>query len=132
MNIVLFDGVCNLCDNTVLLLIKYDKNNQLHFAAQQSNAGIKLMDQYAINSNNASVIFIKNETVYVKSDAIIEIANFLSGWPSILKAGKFIPINIRNWFYNLIAKYRYNIFGKNLIITNTISIFICLSNIIFQ
>jgi predicted DCC family thiol-disulfide oxidoreductase YuxK len=112
MNIVLFDGVCNLCDNTVLLLIKYDKNNQLHFAAQQSNAGIKLMDQYAINSNNASVIFIKNETVYVKSDAIIEIANFLTGWPSILKAGKFIPINIRNWIYDLIAKYRYKIFGK--------------------
>lgn len=112
MNIVLFDGVCNLCDNTVLLLIKYDKNNQLHFAAQQSNAGIKLMDQYAINSNNASVIFIKNENVYVKSDAIIEIAKFLTGWPSILKAGKFLPINIRNWIYDLIAKYRYNIFGK--------------------
>jgi predicted DCC family thiol-disulfide oxidoreductase YuxK len=112
MNIVLFDGVCNLCDNTVLLLIKYDKNNQLHFAAQQTNAGIKIMNQHAINANNSSVIFIKNETVYEKSDAIIEIAKFLTGWPSILKVGNFIPLNIRNWIYDVIAKYRYKIFGK--------------------
>lgn len=112
MNIVLFDGVCNLCDNTVLLLIKYDKNNQLYFAAQQTNAGSKIMNQYGIHANTASVIFIKNGTVYVKSDAIIEIAKLLKGWPRILIAGKMIPLKIRNWIYDLIAKYRYKIFGK--------------------
>ena len=112
MNIVLFDGVCNLCNNTILFLIKHDKNNQLHFAAQQTNAGVKIMNQYGINLNTSSVIFIKNETVYVRSDAVIEIAKQLNGWPRILLAGKILPLNIRNWVYDLIAKYRYKIFGK--------------------
>ena len=112
MNIVLFDGVCNLCDNTVLLLIKYDKNNQLHFAAQQTNAGLKIMNEYGINTNTSSVIFIKNDTVYFKSEAIIEIAKLLKGWPRILIVGRILPLNVRNWIYDLIAKYRYKVFGK--------------------
>ena len=49
MNIVLFDGVCNLCSKTVLFLTKFDKKNNLHFAAQQTNAGAKIMNQYLLD-----------------------------------------------------------------------------------
>lgn len=112
MNIILFDGVCNLCNGTVMFLIKHDKNNQLHFAAQQTSAGEKIINQYHINDNHQSVIFIKNELVYFKSDAIIEIGKLLTGWPRIIVVGVVFPSFFRNWLYDLIAKNRYKFFGK--------------------
>jgi predicted DCC family thiol-disulfide oxidoreductase YuxK len=51
MNIILFDGVCNLCNSVVSFLIKYDRQNNLHFAAQQLSAGQKLMLQHTIATN---------------------------------------------------------------------------------
>ncbi len=112
MNIILFDGVCNLCNSTVTFLIKHDKNNQLHFAAQQTSAGEKIKKQYHITDNHQSVIIIKNELVYFKSDAIIEIGKLLTGWPRILVVGVIFPAFFRNWLYDLIAKNRYKFFGK--------------------
>ncbi len=112
MNIVLFDGVCNLCNSTVLFLIKHDANNQLNFSAQQTEAGKNIMLQNNIAIDNTSVIFIKETKVYDKSDAIIEIAKLLTGWPSILQYGRIVPKWFRNFLYDLIAKNRYRIFGK--------------------
>ncbi len=112
MNIVLFDGVCNLCNSTVLFLIKHDTNNQLNFSAQQTEAGKNIMLQNNIAIDNNSVIFIKETKVYDKSDAIIEIAKLLTGWPSILQYGRIVPKWFRNFLYDLIAKNRYRIFGK--------------------
>ncbi len=112
MNIVLFDGICNLCNSTVSFLIKYDTNNNLHFAAQQTETGKKIMMQYDIKDDNKSVILIKHDKVFYKSNAIIEITTLLSGWPRILKYSKIIPGFIRDALYDLIAKYRYGIFGK--------------------
>jgi len=112
MSIVLFDGVCNLCNSTVLFLIKHDTNNQLKFSAQQTEAGKSIMLQNNIATNNNSVIFIKETKVYDKSDAIIEIAQLLTGWPSILQYGRIVPKWFRNFMYDFIAKNRYRIFGK--------------------
>ena len=112
MNIVLFDGVCNLCNSTVLFLIKHDGNNQLHFAAQQTTKGQHILEQYGVNENCKSVVFIKNHVPYYKSDAIIEIVKLLTGWPKILTAGVLFPKCFRNWMYDLIANYRYKVFGK--------------------
>ena len=112
MNIVLFDGLCNLCNNTVSFLIKYDKKNNLHFAAQQTNAGVKIMNQHLVKQDSRSVIFIKDASVYYKSDAIIEIAKLLSGWPRIAILAVIFPKFLRNWVYNLVAQNRYKIFGS--------------------
>ena len=114
MNIVLFDGLCNLCNNTVLFLIKFDKKNNLHFAAQQTNAGAKIMNQYLVNQDARSVIFIKENLVYYQSDAIIEIAKLLSGWPRIAILAIVFPKFLRNWAYDLVANNRYKIFGKQM------------------
>lgn len=115
MNIILFDGVCNLCNSVVSFLIKYDRQNNLHFAAQQLSAGQKLMLQHAIATNNNSVVFIKNEKVYFKSDAIIEIAKLLSGWPKLLMMGVVLPKFFRDGLYDIIANNRYKLFGKRAI-----------------
>jgi predicted DCC family thiol-disulfide oxidoreductase YuxK len=112
MNIILFDGVCNLCGNSVSLLIKYDKNNIFRFAAMQTKAGENIMQEYHILNDRKSIILIKQGTVFYKSDAIIEIAKQITGWPSILKYGFLFPKFLRDGIYDLIAKNRYFLFGK--------------------
>ena len=112
MNIILFDGVCNLCGNSVSLLIKYDKNNIFRFAAMQTKAGENIIQEYHILNDRKSIILIKERTVFYKSDAIIEIAKQITGWPSILKYGFLFPKFLRDGIYDLIAKNRYFLFGK--------------------
>lgn len=118
MNIVLFDGVCNLCNATVLFLIKHDRNNKLHFAAQQLDAGINLLKESNIIaspnllSEKNSVVFLKDGQIFYKTDAVIEIAKLLKGWPSIFQYIFILPKRFRDFFYDLIAKNRYRIFGK--------------------
>jgi predicted DCC family thiol-disulfide oxidoreductase YuxK len=112
MNIVLFDGICNLCSSTVSFLIKHDTKNLLHFAAQQNQSGKELMQAHGIKEDNNSVLFLKNDKVYSKSDAMIEIAKHLTGWPKMLKYSYIIPTFLRNGMYDMIAKNRYRIFGK--------------------
>ena len=112
MNIILFDGVCNLCSNSVSLLIKYDKNNIFRFAAMQTKAGENIMQDYHILNDRKSIILIKEGTVFYKSEAIIEIAKKITGWPSILKYGFLFPKFLRDGMYDLIAKNRYFLFGK--------------------
>jgi predicted DCC family thiol-disulfide oxidoreductase YuxK len=112
MNIILFDGVCNLCSNSVSLLIKYDKNNIFRFAAMQTKAGERIMQEYHILNDRKSIILIKKGTVFYKSDAVIEIAKQITGWPSILKYGFLFPKFLRDGMYDLIAKNRYHFFGR--------------------
>lgn len=112
MNIILFDGVCNLCNHTVRFLIKYDKNNILKFAASQTIAGANIIRQYSVLNEGKSVVFIKDEIVFYKSDAIIEIAKLINGWPHLFKYACLFPKFLRDGMYNLIAKNRYSLFGK--------------------
>lgn len=112
MNIVLFDGVCNLCNGAVNMLIKHDGNNELYFAAQQTVSGEALLKKYGLNDNLKTIIFIRNNSIFYKSDAVIEIAKLTTGWTKVLKFAIYIPENIRNWMYNLVANNRYTIFGK--------------------
>ena len=111
MNIVLFDGICILCNSTVKFLIKHDTNNTLCFVAQQTEKGQILLKEYNLMNDN-SVILIKSGEVYNKSDAIIEIAKLIRGWPTLLKYAKYFPNWMRNGIYNFVAKYRYSFFGK--------------------
>jgi predicted DCC family thiol-disulfide oxidoreductase YuxK len=118
MNIVLFDGVCNLCNSTVLFLIKHDRNNNLHFAAQQTDAGINLLKEsnFMVSPNllseKNSVILLKEGQVFYKSDAIIEISKLLTGWPHYIKYVAIFPRWFRDFFYDVVANYRYTLFGK--------------------
>ena len=111
MNIVLFDGVCNLCNSTILFLIKHDTNRNLHFAATQTESGKNLMRQYNILDEEKSVFFIKDGIVFSKSNAVIEIAKQITGWPHVFKFGLLFPAFIRDGVYNLIAKNRYALMG---------------------
>ena len=113
MPIILFDGICNFCNRTINIILKYDQDAYFQFAASQSNAGINILQQFKLDQKaSASVILIDNEKVYTKTDAVIQIAKHLSGWPKLFRFIKFIPKSIRNFGYDLIAKNRYTLFGK--------------------
>ena len=112
MNIIVFDGVCNFCNRIVQIIIRHDPSAQIHFAAQQSEAGENLMKDIAIKENSNSVLFVKDGLVYYQSDAVIEIAKLLKGWPSLFKYSIIVPRFIRNYIYQLVAANRYRLFGK--------------------
>ena len=111
--IILFDGICNLCNYWVDFIIKRDKDKTLKFATLQSDAGKKIANQFSIvNKNIDSIIFIKGGNYFARSDAVLEIAKELKSVWKILYLLKVIPRHLRNFIYDLIAKYRYAIFGK--------------------
>lgn len=112
MNIIVFDGVCNFCNRVVQLIIRHDPSAQIHFTAQQTEAGEKLLHQYSIKESISSVVFITKGAVYYQSDAVIEIAKLLTGWPTVFKYTIIVPRFFRNYIYQLIAANRYRLFGK--------------------
>lgn len=112
-NIILFDGVCNLCCGWVNFLIRRDKRTRFKFASLQSESGKKLSEVLSLNSNQIeTVVYIKENQHYIESNAILEIVKDLGGiWKSIL-IFKLIPKPIRDNLYRFIARKRYKIFGK--------------------
>jgi len=112
MNIIVFDGVCNFCNRVVQIIIRHDPSAQIHFTAQQTEAGEQLLHQYPIKESISSVVFITKGAVYYQSDAVIEIAKLLTGWPSVFKYTIIVPRFFRNYIYQLIAANRYRLFGK--------------------
>jgi hypothetical protein len=70
------------------------------------------MQQHHLTGDNNSVILINDNRVYYKSDAIIETAKLITGWPKVFKYSIIVPRFLRDAIYNVIAKYRYKIFGK--------------------
>ncbi|MFN7691459.1 MAG: thiol-disulfide oxidoreductase DCC family protein [Bacteroidota bacterium] len=111
--ILLFDGVCNLCNNTVLFVIKRDRKKQIRFGAIQSQEGKKLLQKFGIDQQYlGSLIFIDEGKVYLKSSGALRLSKYLSGlWP-LLYALMVIPAFIRNPIYDFVAANRYKWFGK--------------------
>ncbi len=111
--LLLFDGVCNLCNEYVQFVVKRDPKAQFIFAPLQSSTGKEVLEKYGLPTESLStVILLKKETIYMESDVAIEITKNLSGlWP-VLSIFSIIPRIIRNPIYRWIAKNRYRWFGK--------------------
>jgi len=112
--IILFDGVCNLCNDSVQLIIERDKNDVFRFASLQSEVGQKLTTERGIDQEAMdSIILIEPGIAYYeKSTAALEISKHLSGGYSLLRYFSFLPEGFRNGVYDIIAKNRYKWFGK--------------------
>ena len=111
--IILFDGVCNLCNSSVQFVIKHDPDAVFKFASLQSDAGQKLLHKYNLTANNFnSFVLIEDNTAYTKSTAALKVAKQLAGLTKLLYGFIIVPPFIRNAVYNLIANNRYKWFGK--------------------
>ncbi|MBQ0148299.1 MAG: thiol-disulfide oxidoreductase DCC family protein [Flavobacteriaceae bacterium] len=111
--IIFFDGVCNLCNSTVQFIIENDSQNKFHFSSLQSNFGQKFLEENNLKTENFdSIILLENNEVYQKSDAAIKIASHLDSPYNYLMLFSILPKFIRDFFYSIVAKNRYRIFGK--------------------
>ena len=112
-HILLFDGVCNLCNGVVQFIIKRDRKGKFKFAALQSESGQELLKQLGFSTANFdSFVFIKGNKHFIKSTAVLHVLKELGGLWKLLYVFILIPTPIRDFFYNVIAKTRYHIFGK--------------------
>jgi predicted DCC family thiol-disulfide oxidoreductase YuxK len=112
--ILLFDGVCNLCNSTVQWILARDKKAQFRFAALQSEIGQALLIQHGIDTQSIdSVILIDGDRVFIKSDAALEVATRIGGAWTLMGIFYIIPRPIRNIVYDWIARNRYRWFGKH-------------------
>lgn len=113
-NIILFDGVCNLCDASVQFIIKHDKKDVFRFVALQSDLGLEIIKYIGIDARNIDSIILYKPGIayYYKSSAALEIAKELGGFFSLVTLFKIIPEIFRNKIYDYIAKNRYKWYGK--------------------
>ncbi|MAW93788.1 MULTISPECIES: thiol-disulfide oxidoreductase DCC family protein [unclassified Leeuwenhoekiella] len=111
--IILFDGVCNLCNGAINFIIKHDPKAQFKFASLQGETGTHLLDKHRINPKKTdSIILIEPDRVSVKSAAALRISKDLNKGYPLLYAFMIIPGLIRNAVYDFIARNRYKWFGK--------------------
>ena len=111
--IVLFDGVCNLCNRSVQFIIERDPEGHFRFASLQSGLGEELRARLEIDPREVdSVILVEGDRWYKESDAALRIARGLGGAWKALWALRFVPRFLRDGAYRLIARNRYRWFGR--------------------
>jgi len=111
--ILLFDGVCNLCNSSVQFILKRNKKGNIRFASLQSEFASNALKNSNLPPNYLnSLVLLENGNTYVKSDAALRLSKNLSGLWRFGSIFLIVPKFIRNAVYDLIAKYRYNWFGK--------------------
>lgn len=112
--LVLFDGVCNLCNSSVQFIIRNDKNNIFLFAPLQGKTGQEIISKFSIDTGNTDSILLYSpkDDISTKSTAALKIAKGLKAPINFLVGFMIIPKFLRNWIYDLIARKRYKWFGR--------------------
>ena len=112
--IVLFDGICNLCNASVVFILQRERRPEFIFASIQSETGQKLLNRCGLPPDYIeAVILIENKKVYTGSNAALRIGQRLKfPWSFLATLGFVVPTVLRDWVYRQIAKHRYRWFGK--------------------
>jgi predicted DCC family thiol-disulfide oxidoreductase YuxK len=111
--VLLFDGVCNLCNSSVQFIIERDPNARFRFASLQSEEGQALLSRFEnCPADLSSVVLVQDEQLYARSEAALRVARQLGGGWSLLYAFIVVPRPIRDAVYDWIARNRYRWFGK--------------------
>lgn len=111
--VLLFDGVCNLCNASVQWVLKRDRKGIFRFASLQSQTGQELLKAFGFSQENFdTVVLIDGEHIFTRADAPLEVVRRLGGAWSLLTVFKIIPRSVRNAVYDWVARNRYRWFGK--------------------
>ena len=117
--IVLYDGICGLCNRLIQFLLKRDVNDRFRFAPLQSEFADSLLRRHGINAIDLDTVYVvvdhsrSTERVLARSDAMLLVMQELGGIWSAARLGTLVPRFIRNRLYDLVARNRYRIFGKH-------------------
>ena len=111
--IILFDGVCNLCDSSVQFIIKHDDRDVFRFASLQSEIGQQILKHIGVDPTKVDsiVLYVPGVAYYLKAEAAIQISSELNSWHRFLSYLSFTG-SIGNFVYDYIAKNRYKWYGK--------------------
>jgi len=112
-HIVVFDGVCNFCNTAVNFIIKRDPEAKFVFTPMQTKLAKELMSKYQVNNVGVDTfLLIKDDKCFMWSSAALEITKDLSGAWFVFLVFKIVPARIRDFFYKVFARNRYNLFGR--------------------
>jgi predicted DCC family thiol-disulfide oxidoreductase YuxK len=117
--IVLYDGVCGLCNRLNQFLLKRDKHDRLRFASLQSDFSKELLQRHGRNPDDLDTVYVvldhgtPSERILFRSDAILHVLSVLGGIWKLGALGKILPKFLRDSIYNLVAANRYQVFGKS-------------------
>ena len=113
--VILFDGVCNVCDGFVQFILKRDKRGLFYFASLQSDIAQQLLAKHKITIKELSTVVLidqDNDKTYTHSDVPLIVAKDLGGMCAIFYLFRILPKGLRDRFYNWFAENRYRLFGK--------------------
>jgi predicted DCC family thiol-disulfide oxidoreductase YuxK len=112
-DLIVFDGVCVLCNGFVGFLLRRDRAGKFKFMTAQSKTGEALYARLGKKGGDyETYFFIADRVVYEKFDAVLEVMDRM-GWPwRTVKPLRFLPLGLKNWLYDRIARNRYQLFGK--------------------
>ncbi|XP_027123410.1 DCC family protein At1g52590, chloroplastic [Coffea arabica] len=113
--IMLFDGVCNLCNGGVKFVRDNDPQRRIRFEALQSEAGKKLLRRSGRAADDiSSVVVVEKDRSYIKSEAVLKIMEYIDlPFPQLAFFLQFVPLFIRDFFYDNVANNRYTFFGRS-------------------
>lgn len=111
--VILYDGICNLCNSSVRFILKHDTREKFLFSSLQSDASKKLLLHlnYKIIEMN-SILLVENGQIHEKSDAVLKIASGLRFPWNLAAAFRILPRKVRDSIYDFVARNRYRWFGK--------------------
>jgi predicted DCC family thiol-disulfide oxidoreductase YuxK len=112
--IILFDGVCNLCNRSIQFIIKHDTKDEFRFATLQGEIGKSLIKDRNIDTSKVDSIILIEPGVayYIKSTAALKIGHSFGGIWKIISVLNLIPSRLRNIVYDFVARNRYKWYGK--------------------
>lgn len=112
--IILFDGVCNLCNSSINYVIDKDKKDIFRFVSLQSDLGQEIQQHIGYTDTNLDtiILYVPGEAYYIKSTAAIKVMNEFGGLWKSMNSFLIIPKSIRDLGYNFVAKNRYKWYGK--------------------
>jgi predicted DCC family thiol-disulfide oxidoreductase YuxK len=111
--IILFDGHCNLCSGWVRFVLAREGRSRLRFASLQSAAGRQLLAAHGLSADLQTVVLIDEARAFVRSAAVLRMIGYLRApWP-LLSVLRLVPLPLRDWIYEFVARHRYRWFGRH-------------------
>jgi predicted DCC family thiol-disulfide oxidoreductase YuxK len=114
--VLLYDGVCGLCNRLVRFVLKHDDQAHFRFASLQSDYATRILQRHSLDSQGLDTVYLVQESgerPAARSDAVMSVLRELGGfWAAVSVALRLFPKTLRDWGYSVVAHYRYNVFGK--------------------
>jgi predicted DCC family thiol-disulfide oxidoreductase YuxK len=111
--VMLFDGVCNVCNAAVQFVLSHERAPEYQFASLQSELGKRMLDERGLTHDLDTVVVVDGERIFTRSSAAVHVLRSMRGaWPVLAALLWIVPKPLRDLGYDVFAHFRYRFFGK--------------------